>query len=177
MGGWYKRWMMSTARPRCLSIHVPWFDKAPVPSSRPAIVTAVVRWPCPIRGFSAGPEPRAAPLEASMARTHNLTGLSTTPCFGQRGDNLVTFSGKGGAGCSGETLLIIAIGGEDQRSDMAGMAEDRDGAHGLGPYAGLGRRKRMRPFAPPCVILTGRLPNHKARRKQDHPTGSSVGVG
>ena len=34
---------------------------------------------------AAGPEPRAAPLGASMARTHNLTGLSTTPCFGKAG--------------------------------------------------------------------------------------------
>jgi hypothetical protein len=61
--------------------------KAPVPPPRPATPPAAARKPCQIRrAFAAGPEPRAAPSSgASMARTHNLTGLSTAPRCGRRG--------------------------------------------------------------------------------------------
>ena len=65
--------------------------KAPVPSSRPAIPSAFARKPGQSRRACGGTGATRSPrLGASMARTHTLTGLSTTPrCRQRRGTQKV----------------------------------------------------------------------------------------
>ena len=64
--------------------------KAPVPSSRPAIIPAASRWPCQIRRLRRDRSHAQPRLRASMARTHDLArpGRGATVRAGCRGATL-----------------------------------------------------------------------------------------
>ncbi len=76
-------WLARQVWGACLSMFLGSI-KVPVPPSRPALSSAVARRPGQIRRLRRDRSHAQPPAwGASMARTHNLTGLSTTPGFGQ----------------------------------------------------------------------------------------------
>src|SRR5271157_4155852 len=114
--------------------------KAPVPSSRPAMSPAVARHLVSNSPRSGGTAATRSPrLGASMARTRDLTGLSTAPCSDKEG-HLIVFTPGSESASQVETIVV----------------EDRKLVHRLLPV--------VRRFSPISGDIAQRQPDQLARR-------------
>src|SRR5271165_4054192 len=112
--------------------------KAPVPSSRPAMSSAVARKPCQIRRAAAGPQPRAAAAWGEHGEDPR-SGLSTAPCSDKEG-HLMAFTPGNESASQVETIVV----------------EDRKLVHRLLPV--------VRRFSPVGGDIAQRQPDQLARR-------------